>query len=562
MTVEPEWVHPSPDPASVRRLVEALDCSNVLASVLATRGVTDPDEAAQWLSPSTEAIHDPGGLPDLESAVDRLDSAVTAGESVLVYADRDVDGVTGCAALRPLLSDLGASVDSHVPGKYEGYGLDADILADHTAAGTDLVVAVDCGTTAKDAIDTAVDAGTDVVVVDHHDPDDRLPAATACVNPRRADSSYPNSDLAAGALAWKVGQALLTTHDPVRIESYHQRTLPLAAVATVGDYMPLTLENRAIVREGFDRLPDSGLPGLERTAEHCDVDSLRDLGWSLIPLLNAAQEADSGHVMLDVLLARDRQQVDTLIEQLEDYREDRRQERAERMAHLQACFDSQVDPEDPAYVVRTDDYVGGAAMNDLSQEWYRPVFTYRRKNDRYKGGARSAPAVDLLEVLASCEDLLDDYWGHPGAAGFEMDLNEPAPFEQRVTEVITNNYDVEAFRPTLDIDAVLEPNALHVGNVEEIEALAPFGTDHDEPLVLVEGVEFDEFDQFGNGDDHWKGHPVEGEFEVLDWGGETLPAVEAGRAYDVAGSLSEDGWSGGVILDVEGVSHPSDDPRW
>ena len=555
MTVEPEWVHPSPDPDTVRRLATALDCSDVLASVLATRGVTDPERAARWLSPSTDAIHDPAGLPDIEPAVDRLTSAVTDGESVLVYADRDVDGVTGCAALRPLLADLGATVDSHIPGKYDGYGLDADVLADRAAAGTDLVVAVDCGTTTHDAVDTAVDAGTDVVIVDHHDPDEQLPAAAACVNPRRADCTYPNTDLAAGALAWKVGQALVTTQDPVRIERYHRRTLPLAAVATVGDYVPLTLENRAIVREGFQRLPDSGLAGLERSAAHCGVESLSDLGWSLVPLLNAAQEADSGDVMLEVLLATDRRRIDTLLEQLEQFREDRRQARAERIAHLQACFEAQVDPDDPAYVVRTDDYVGAAAMNDLSEEWYRPVFTFRRKDDAYKGGARSAPDVDLLSVLEACADLLSDHWGHPGAAGFRMDLDAPASFERRVTEAITEQYDVDDFRPTLDIDAVLEPSALHGGIVQEIEQLAPFGTDHDEPLVQVDGVAFDSFEQFGDGDEHWKGHPADGEFEVLDWGGEVLPTVEAGMAYDLAGSLSEDDWSGGVVLEVEGASH-------
>jgi single-stranded-DNA-specific exonuclease len=550
MSLDPEWVRPAPDAATVRRLADALDCSSALAAVLAARGVTDPEAAARWLAPSTEAIHDPGDLPEIDSAVDRLTRAVTRGESVLVYADRDVDGGTGCAVLQPLLDDLGADVQRHVPGKYDGYGLDAEVL---TARATDLVVAVDCGTTAHDAIDAAVDADTDVVVVDHHDPDASLPAATACVNPRRQDSTYPNTDLAAGAVAWKVGQALLTSHDPVRIEGYHRRTLPLAAVATVGDYVSLTLENRAIVREGYERLPDSGLPGLERTATRCGVDSLQDLGWSLVPLLNAAQEADSGEKMVEVLLARGSDRIDALLDQLETYRADRRRDRQERIDHLRACFDAGIDPGDPAYVVRTDDYVGGSAMHTLSEEWYRPVFTYRRRGDAYKGGARSAPDVDLLEVLDACTDLLEDYWGHPGAAGFRMDLDAPAPFERRVHEVVTERYDIDRFRPTLDIDATVAPTDLHDGIVDDLEALAPFGTDHDEPLLVVEAVVFEEFEQFGDGDAHWKGHPETGAFTVLDWGGDTLPDVLVDGTYDVAGTVSEDDWRGGVVLEVEGV---------
>ena len=122
MTVDPEWVYPSSDPEAVRRLVDELDCSHFLASVFATREVTDPAAADRWLWPSTQAIHDPGGLGDLDLAVDRLASAVTGGESVLVYADSEIDGLTGCAALRPLLADLGVTVDSHIPGKYDRTG--------------------------------------------------------------------------------------------------------------------------------------------------------------------------------------------------------------------------------------------------------------------------------------------------------------------------------------------------------------------------------------------------------------------------------------------------------
>lgn len=553
VSVDPEWVRPGVDPSTVWQLADTLECSHVLASVLAARGVTDPEAAARWLSPSTDAIHDPGGLPDMEPAVDRLVSAVTGGESVLVYADRDVDGVTGCAVLRPMLQRLGVTVDSHVPGKYDGYGLDADVVAEHADAGIDLVVAVDCGTTAHEAIETAREAGVDVLVVDHHDPDPELPAAGAVVNPGRADSNYPNPDLAAGALAWKVGQALLTSHDPVRIEDYHQRTLPLAAVATVGDYVPLTVENRAIVREGYKRLGDTGLPGLERAAEHAGVESLRDLGWSLAPLLNAAQEADRGEVMLEVLLARDETRIEHLLEQLDSYREQRRQDRADRIEHLRACFDAQGDPADPAFVIRTDEYVGSAAMHDLSEDHYRPVFTYRRKTDHYTGGARAAPDVDLLSVLEDCGDLLDDYWGHPGAAGYTMDLDTPSQFESRVHEVIRKQYDVEEFRPTLDVDAVVNPSDLHEGIVEELQLLAPFGTDHDEPLVLVEGVAIDRFDQFGDNADHWKAYPDEGDFELLDWGGDTLPSLESNVPYDVAVVVSINSWSGRVVLDLKGV---------
>lgn len=296
--VEPEWVDPAVGASTVRHLAAGLECSPVLAGVLASRGYTDPTAAERVLDPSPAAIHPPGGLPDVDIAVERLGAALDRGEPIAVFGDRDVDGATGTAVLTRLSREFGATPTVRIPGKWDGYGLGSADVAALADAGAELLLTVDCGTTAVAAIDEATDAGIDVLVVDHHDPDDALPDATACVNPRRADSTYANPDLAAGALAWKVGQALIERRDPLAIETYHAWALPLAAVATCGDYMRLTPENRAIVREGVGRLADCPLPGLAQMAIHCGVESASDVRWSFVPLLNAAQEAESGELML------------------------------------------------------------------------------------------------------------------------------------------------------------------------------------------------------------------------------------------------------------------------
>ncbi|WP_254863074.1 single-stranded-DNA-specific exonuclease RecJ [Halovivax gelatinilyticus] len=558
--VEPEWVEPEFDPGTVESLAESLDCSSVLASVLVSRGYTDPVEAERALDPAVEAIHSPAQLPDIDAIVSRLDAAVERDEFVAVFSDRDVDGITGSAILTSVFEDLGVSPVSRAPEKWDGYGVSEEHVAELVSEGVELLVLVDCGTTAHDPIDQAIDAGMDVVVIDHHDPEATLPAASACVNPRRADSEYPNLDLAAGALAWKVGQAFVEARAPLRIAEYHEMALPLAAVATLGDYMPLTVENRAIVREGFSRLSESDLPGLDQTVDHCGVESMRDIGWSLVPLLNAAQEAESGELMLELLLAEDAGEIEELIDRLEGYRADRRRQRAERLAHLEACIDEQLDPSSVDVVfVETDQYVGGGPMSEVSSRWQRPVITYRRSDTGYRGGGRTAPDIDLLELYEACDELLETYWGHPGAAGFRVSEANLAPFKRRLTETLRTRYDPADLRPSIDVDATVEPTTLTPGLVEDFDRFGPYGSGHDEPIVLIENVDIVSAEWFGSDDSHWKGIPGQGAgVTFIDWNGDVVESVGfPSGACDIAGTLSIDSFDGSVTVSVKAIRSAS-----
>lgn len=556
MRVNPEWERFRPDWEVVRRLTDSFDCSTVLASVLANRGITEPADAERVLDPDADVFYSPGLLPDIESADARLQTAVDGREDIVVFSDRDVDGITGSAVLTPLLREFGASVTHRAPGKWDGYGLRTDAVDDIAGAPVDLLVLVDCGTTALDALARASSAGMDVVIVDHHDPDETLPDVAACVNPRRSDSEYPNADLAAGALAWKVGHEFVETHAPLYIEKFHRQALPLAAIATLGDYMSLTLENRAIAREGFSRLEENPLKGLVRTASYCAVESMRDIHWSLVPLLNAAQEAESGGLMLELLLAEDPDRIDELIDQFEQYREQRKQERAEQQAHLQACFEAQIDPTNAdVFFIETDQYVGGGPMSQLSKQWYRPVITYRRVDSGYKGGGRTAPDIDLLSLYQSCEDLLETYWGHPGAAGFEVAEKHLEPFKERLTEALHDRYEPGELRPTIDVDATADPSEINESLVRELERFGPFGTNHDQPIILIEGVDVEGWKWFGDDDSHWKGWPAgEPAFTVIDWNGETIEDFdELDGTCDIAGTLSMDDYEDAVAVTLEGI---------
>ena len=550
----------------MRRLVSELDCSWRLASILVNRGITDPEAGRRMLQPDRSALHDPATVPDLEPALDRLDRALDREEEIVVYADRDVDGVSGGAILVTLLrdlsgagdlgrtGDLGGTVRPYVPGKWDGYGVHADAVREFVDEGVDLLVTVDCGTTALEAVELANRGGLDVVVTDHHKPEERLPDAVACVNPRRADSTYPNDALAGGAIAFKLGQALVEKRERSgKLDDYCRYALPLAAIATLGDYVLLTPENRAIAREGFDGLSDCGIPGLVTLVEHLDVATLRDVSWSLVPLLNAGQEATEGSLALDLLLESDADRIAAIVEQLETYREQRSAERRERQAYLEACVAEQCDPEtDLVFLVETDRYVGGVALSRVASQWGRPVIAYREKDGQYRAGGRSVGDVDLRALYERAADLLEEYWGHPGAAGFRIARKRWDAFTEAFDRAIREAYSPEELRPTVDIDWVVEPTEAR-SILSELEALQPFGNGNAEPNFLIEGIEVDDVDRFGDGGRHAKVRPAGTDaLSVIDWdGGETLGALETPATIDVVGTLGMDTFEGRPALAVE-----------
>jgi len=553
LTGEVEWAVQSPDSEIVQYLVDKLQCSRVLASALANRGITEPEDARQFLNPSLADLRDPGLLPDMSPAVERVERALDRDETIVVYADRDIDGVSGCATLVTLLQEMEANADSYLPGKFDGYGMNetaVEKLADRNA---DVLVTVDCGTTARPEIKQAQAGGMDVVVTDHHQPEEQLPTSLACVNPRREDSEYPHENLAGGAVAFKLAQALVASRAPARVDDYFRYSLPLTALATLGDWMTLNLENRALVREGFSRLWDCGLPGLIETARHRNVESIRDLGWSLIPFLNAAQEDEAGDLMLELLLSHDEHRISTIISQLEEYRTQRKQRRTEQQQHLETCFEAQSDPaEDAIFLVETEQYVGGHAITRLSEQWGRPVITYRRKNDGYRGGGRSDPDVDFLDLYDSCEDLLKDFWGHPGAAGFQVTETNLEPFKRRIRDAIRTQYSREELVPTIEIDTALQIEDLEETLIEELSQLRPFGSGNREPQVLVEDIEIACCDSFGDQNQHGRLSPGDTDgLSIIYWNGmDSLEEFSQPTAYNIVGTVHMDEYEQTPMLNV------------
>ena len=554
MPAEPEWIRYDPDEETIRRLCAGLSCTEVVARILVNRGITDPTRASRFIDATVDELHPAAALPHIAEATQRLQTAVDAHDTICVYADRDIDGIAGAATLVQLLGTLGADVVPYVPGKWEGYGFSTESIEELATAGVDLLISVDCGTTAAEPIATAQEKGLDVVVTDHHQPDETDLPSIPLVNPQLSDSTYPNEHLAGGAVAMKVGEALLDRTHTIAQSDYYKYALPLAALATLGDYARLTLENRAIVWAGLDRLNSCGLSGLQRTAEHTGVASPQDLSWSLIPLLNAAQEDESGTLMLDLLLGSETEEIDRQINLLETYREERKAARAARQAHLEECLHEQLEPHEEAMLlVETDRWVGGVPARRLSERWGKPVITYRQKGEAYVGGGRTDQDVDLFGLVQACGDHLEDYWGHPGAPGFRASKTELDSLCSCLTEELQRRYDEEDLRPRLEIDTTISTDDLTEDLVESIGALEPFGHGLAQPVFLVEDVDIESVGLFGSEYEHVRFEPADDAgVSIRHWGGkQQAMGLAAPLRAHLVGQVAWDDYRDVPALDVQ-----------
>ena len=546
---EPEWILRKPDESAVEAIVERLDCHPVLARALVNRGIEDPETARRFLEPTLADCHDPADLPDVKPALRRLARALHGDERVVIHGDRDVDGVAGTAILREVFRSGGLSVHTTIPGKWDGYGLDVETIEELAAMDTDLLVTVDCGTTAVGPIDRADELGIDVIVTDHHEPEPPPPEPLALINPRRADADYPNPSLAGAGVAYKLAQVF---GDGVGLEpeTVADSGLALAGLATMADYVPLTVENRALARAGFERLQGGDRPGLTAAMDRQGVETIRDVTWSLVPLLNGSKEDPDGDLLLELFATRDRDRAEAILDRFEDFRAERKAERAEQLAHLEACLDGalggQLDADAPVIWVEVERYVGGVPLSRVAERYGRPVVALRHDDGVVKASARGAGSVDLVGAFARHGERLETFWGHPGAAGFRVRRDRLEVVRRAITDEIAERYDPAELRPTVEIDAAVEPAAVDADLVTGLQALYPCGTDNPEPTVLVSGLEVERLERFGSEDEHVRLVPAADDaVGAVHWGGAgAVSALTPPVVLDLVGTLVLDDWGG------------------
>ncbi len=491
-------------PSAPAGVLEDAGVPALCARVLRARGMTAPAEARRFLY-EEPLLHDPMEMRDMDKAVTRLRQALTAGETIAVYGDYDVDGITAASLLTLFLRGEGATVLPYIPNRLEeGYGLNQAAVEKLVSQGAQVVVTVDCGITAVEETDQANALGLDVIITDHHECKDSLPDALAVVDPHRPDCPYPFKCLAGVGVALKLCLAMAgPEREGELLESYAD----LCALGTVADVMSLTDENRTIVRRGLAALPHTSRPGLlallrESGAEGKALSSTL-VGYTLAPRINAAGRMGCSEIALELLLTSDPHRGEELAQTLCSLNRQRQELEADIFSQCDLLVDALPSNERDALVLAGDSWhqgVVGIVASRLTEKYAVPAFMICLNEGRGKGSCRSYGDVNLFTLLEGCADLLEAYGGHELAAGFTIPEENIPSFRSRINELTRQARQEKPPVTTLTVDCVLpDPSLLTQEEVEQLSLLEPYGPGNPRPVFRLDRCAITGLTQVGNG---------------------------------------------------------------
>lgn len=496
-----EWTIRKQDHRRVGELASALGCSPVLAWVLMNRGIETPEAAAAFLNPSLEQLRPPELMADAAAAVERIIRAFDSGETVGVYGDYDVDGITGTALLYKFLSSLGIKTIPHLPDRInDGYGMKPKGIETLKAGGASLVISVDCGISDFAAIDRANQLGIDVIVVDHHQLAERLPSACAVVNPQRPDCAFHGQPLSGVGAAFYLLVALRARlRELGRIEDKNHNLLAyldLVALGTVADVVPLVGLNRVLVRFGLEQINRGSRPGIAQLRRvsglKAPVLDAEHLSFQLAPRINAAGRVGEVQKSLELLIVDNERQAGIVAEELERYNATRRHTEEQTAQEALRQLESRPELLDRNAIVVSGQgwHIGviGIVASRLVEIFNRPAAVIGVHGGIGKGSLRSVPGVNIFSAIHRCEDLLEAYGGHPMAAGVTVKESNLPAFVEALDRAVAEVRDDSVGPPALEVDAEWPLARCDLALVDELARLKPYGAQNPEPCFCARGV--------------------------------------------------------------------------
>ena len=483
------------DPSKVERLSAEVGIDKVLAGLLVERGVETFEQARQFFRPSLEHIHDPFLMKDMDKAVDRLDKAIELGEKILVYGDYDVDGTTAVALLHSFLGSHGAKVDFYIPDRYdEGYGVSQKGIEWAAANDVKLIITVDCGIKAIEKTALAKSKGIDMIICDHHLPDETLPAAVAVLDPKREDDTYPFDDLSGCGVGFKLAQAYSQRHGLPFDELIP--LLDLLVVSIASDLVGMVGENRVLSHFGLKRLNEAPRHGLLAMIElsglelgHITVD---DIVFKIGPRINAAGRMETGRLAVELLTAPDRVSATRIGEQINENNNERKNidreitQEALEMVESGKCIASK--NATIVYNPQWNKGVVGIVASRLVEAFYKPTVVLTKSNGFVTGSARSVAGFDLYASIESCADLLENFGGHVYAAGLTLKEENLPEFARRMEEYIEGKISDEMLTPVVDIDARIDLSQITPKFFRILKQFQPFGPGNANPVFETDAV--------------------------------------------------------------------------
>jgi single-stranded-DNA-specific exonuclease len=481
-----QWIEREGNPALEAALVRDMHISSLLARLLVNRSIKSVEEARPFLYGTLDELHDPYMMRDMDKAVDRIQRAVRNGERIVIYADYDVDGITGAALLYKTLKMLGVIPDHYIPNRLsEGYGINENAI--DRLRNYDLMISVDCGISDFHPIQRAKELGLDVIVTDHHKVPSELPPALAILNPQREDRSYPFSCLAGVGVVYKLVTALLETFG--QAEEVGISWLDLVAMGTVADVVPILGENRILVKEGLARLQETNNPGIRalKTVSSLKGDKIGvyEIGYMLAPRINAASRMGKSELALTLMISDDAAQCASIAKELDILNKKRKSVEQEMLDDARVLLENE-SKEQKAVVLASEEWhpgVTGIVASRLKEETNCPVVLVSWDNSHNgKGTARSIPSFAITSALGGCKELLVSYGGHDAAAGFSIQRKYWEAFRNCFLKVVEQEIKEEDLVKKLFFDREIDLSDSAYDIISQIERLSPFGVRNPEPV--------------------------------------------------------------------------------
>jgi single-stranded-DNA-specific exonuclease len=489
-----KWEFYNPDENLVKEIAKEHNISEILASILVSRGVTQKDEIDIFLNPTRNDFHDPYEMPDMEKAVDRILKAIENKEKVIIYGDYDVDGITSTTVLKKFLYNRGLDVGYYIPNRLdEGYGLNKSAVKEIKDRGYDLIITVDCGISGIEEIKYAYELGMEVIVTDHHEPLEELPKAVAVIDCKRKDNRYPFKNLAGCGVVFKLAQAI---SQKLKLdEKEYLKFLDIVCVGTISDIVPLVDENRVIAKLGLKLIEQTRSPGLKAlliASGYKEINS-NTVSFGIAPRINACGRMGKEEEALKLFLTENPNEAAAITENLNKYNRERQEIEKRIFEEAVSKIEKNHLNEKNAIIVGSENWhhgVIGIVSSKITELYFKPSILVCFEGEEGKGSGRSIPGFDLHEALCKSSDYLEKYGGHEMAVGLTLRKSEFDNFSNKFEEVAKEAH-TEEIESVINIDKEITLKDISINTVEELKKLEPFGEANKVPIFIYKNLKID-----------------------------------------------------------------------
>lgn len=487
--MQKRWEFTEYDVTEATELHQQLKIHPIFCQLLVQRGINSFEAAKKFFRPQLSHLHDPFLMKGMETAIQRIGQAIIKKEKVLIYGDYDVDGTTSVALLYNFFSKYHQHLYTYLPDRYkEGYGVSIKGIEYAASKQCSLIVALDCGIKAHEAIQFANQREIDVIVCDHHLPSDTLPEAYAILNPKQANCNYPYKELSGCAIGFKLIEGFAQLYN-ISFEEEVRPILDLVAISLACDFVPLTGENRVLSSYGLEQLnknPRLGLRVLMDLLGKPNTYNIRDVVFGIGPLINAAGRLLHASKAVELLICKEEAKAKELAKELLSINQERRDIEhnivleAKELVRKDIVF-----AEKKAIVLSNENWhkgVIGIVASKMVDQYHKPSIIFTESNGRMVGSARSVGGFNIYQAIAKCEDLLVNYGGHKYAAGLTLKPSNLEEFTQRFQRIVAQNIHPNQEQATQYIDATLALHSINEKFWQLLQQFAPFGPKNMRPV--------------------------------------------------------------------------------